>query len=937
MANYDPKDIEEKVISNWKKNKTFERYLKSRKGKKKFYLVDGPPYASGEIHMGTAMNKIIKDMYIRFYKMLGYDVWQQPGFDTHGVPIENKVEKKLGMKTKKDIENFGIEKFIQECRNFATEYIGIMSEQFINIGVWQDWDNPYLPLKNDYMESAWHTFKMAFDKGLLYKGIFPVHVCTHCETAVAYSEIEYKKVEDESIYVKFPVNNQENTFLLIWTTTPWTLPANSGIMVNPTFDYSRVRIGNEYLIIASNLVDKIMKKFNIKEYTIVETIKGTNLVELQYDNPLKEKIPIQYNITGRVVLSEQFVTLEEGTGLVHTAPGHGKEDYKVGREYNLPVLSPVNLDGTFTEDAGFLNRMFVKDGNAEVVKKLEEGGYLFGKEKIKHDYPMCWRCGTPLIMISIPQWFFKISDFRDKLIENNEKVKWSPAWAKKRFGNWLEGLDDWPISRQRYWGIPLPIWTCEKCKEVKVLGSFDELPKKLDDYHRPYIDEITIKCKCGGEMKRIPDILDVWFDSGVSSWASLGYPKKKELFKRLWPSDLNIEGRDQFRGWWNSQIITSQITFDKKPFESIFVHGFVMDLGKVKMSKSRGNVVMPKEVIEKYGRDVLRYYLLTTSPGEDFYFGWENVEKTMKFFTVLYNSVNFIETYCKKSKAGKLEAEDKWIISRVNNLVKNVEKANKDLTFSKSIEMIQSFIMEDLSHMYIKLIRDRVWPNYKGEDRESAEATCYYVLERLIKVLAPVCPFMTDYIYQKNFDKESIHLSDWPEVEEKMISQILEKEMEDAKAIIESSSAQRQKNGIKLKYKLPMVTVIGTEEHLDAAKNFHKVIEQMANVKEVKRTLSGLDEKTEGLKVVLSTEITPELKNEWLLSELVRNVQDARKKSGLEIKDRIELFLPEVDVFKNNKDLIEGKTGSKIAFGKAVGKKVEFEFESQKYEFGIKA
>jgi isoleucyl-tRNA synthetase len=599
------------------------------------------------------------------------------------------------------------------------------------------------------------------------------------------------------------------------------------------------------------------------------------------------------------------------------------------------VLFRSNIDGTFTEDAGFLQGKFAKDANKDVVEKLEERGALFGKEKIKHDYPMCWRCKSQLLMLSVPQWFFKISEFKDKLVEENQKIKWSPEWAKKRFGNWLENLDDWPISRQRYWGIPLPIWLCDRCNEVKVLGSFDELPKKLKDYHRPYIDEITLKCKCGEEMKRIPDVLDVWFDSGVSSWASLGYPRKKDLFKKLWPADLNIEGRDQIRGWWNSQIITSYIAFEKKPFESILAHGFVMDLNKVKMSKSKGNVVMPKEVVAKYGRDVLRYYLLTTSPGEDFYFSWENVEKTMKFFTVFYNSVNFIETYCKKAKLGNLKTEDKWILSRVNSLVKKVEELNRDLNFFKSIEMIQNFIMEELSHWYIKLIRDRVWPNYEGKDKEAAYATSYYVLERVIKILAPICPFMTEYIYQKDFETNSIHLAEWPEVDEKFIDKKLEDEMSAVKQIIEVANAQRQKNGIKLKYVLPSLTVEGKESVLDAAKDFHAVIEKMANVKEVKSVLSGIDDKSDG-KITLDTVATPEIKSEWLLRELIRNIQDARKKSGLEIKDKAEVYLQEEEIFNKNKKEIEDSTGSKIVFGNISGKKFDFNFENKKYEFGIK-
>jgi isoleucyl-tRNA synthetase len=422
MADYDPKVVEEATRKFWEENAIFDKYLKWRKGKKKFYFLDGPPYATGEIHMGTALNKVLKDYYIRFYKMLGYDVWLQPGFDTHGLPIENKVEKKLNFVTKKDIENFGVENFVKECRSFATEFIGIMTDQFMDLGAWMDWKNPYLTLDNNYMEGAWHTFKVAFDKGLLYRGIYPVHICPHCATVVAYSEIEYKKVDDESIYVKFQVKGEEDTYLLIWTTTPWTLPANTGVMVNPNFDYSKVRVNGQTLIMASERVDKVMKALNVSDYKVLENVKGVELVEYQYDNPLKDLIPAQFAITGKVVLSEQYVTLDEGTGLVHTAPGHGKEDYKVGREFNLPVISPLNIDGTFTEDAGeFLYGKFATDANPLVIERLDERGALFGRQKIKHDYPFCWRCGSKLLMLSIPQWFFKISAFRDKMINEMKR------------------------------------------------------------------------------------------------------------------------------------------------------------------------------------------------------------------------------------------------------------------------------------------------------------------------------------------------------------------------------------------------------------------------------------------------------------------------------------------------------------------------------------
>ena len=784
------------------------------------------------------------------------------------------------------------------------------------------------------------SFKIAFEKDLLYKGNYPVHVCPHCATVVAYSEIEYKKVEDESVYVKFQVKNEEATYLLIWTTTPWTLPANTGIMANPNFDYSRIKVDGEILIIASNLVDKIMKKFNKINYSILSTVKGRELVELQYDNPMKDILPVQWNITGNVVLSEQYVTLDEGTGLVHTAPGHGKEDYKVGREFNLPALSPLNLDGTFTEDAGeFLYNKFARDANKDIIAKLEERGMLFGKEKITHDYPFCWRCGSQLLMLSVPQWFFKISAFRDKMIEENDKVKWSPDWAKKRFRNWLENLDDWPISRQRYWGIPLPIWICEKCNKIKVVGSYDDLPKKLKDYHKPYIDEVTLNCECGGVMRRIPDVLDVWFDSGVASWASLGYPRNKELFKELWPADLNIEGVDQMRGWWNSEIITSQITFGKKPFKSILTHGFVLDLSGMKMSKSKGNVVKPKEVLEKYGRDVLRYYLLMAEPGDGFYFDWTSVEKTLKFFTVFYNTVNFIETYCKKSTSlKKLKPEDKWILAVVNKLAKQVEEFNKNLTCNKSVEAIQNFVLEDFSRMYIKLIRDRVWPAYKGDDKEAAFATCYYVLEKVVKLLAPMCPFITENLYQKMFDaKTSIHLVDWPDVEKEFVNEKIEKEMDIARNIVEAPTPARHEENIKLRYVLQSLTVDGNDEVKAAAKDLKEIIEELANVKEVKvETLPGGKEFENG-KLALDTDITEEIKSEWLLSELVRSVQDARKQMKLDIKDKVNLYLPDEKLFEENQKKIEASTSSKATFGKIVGDKFSLEFDSKKYEFGIKS
>ncbi len=933
---YNPKEVEERTLKLWKQKGVPEKVLKFRKGKKKFYFLDGPPYATGEIHLGTALNKILKDFYIRFFRMNGFDVWAQPGYDTHGLPIENKVEKQLGFKNKKDIESFGIAKFVEECRKFATQFIGVMNDQFNNLGIWMDWKNPYLTLNPEYIEGAWFTFKTAFEKGLLYKGDYPVHVCPRCGTAVAYNEIEYKNITENSIYVKFPVLNKKNEFFLIWTTTPWTLPANVGVMVNPKVDYSKVRVGSEDLWIAKYLVDKVMKKLEVEVYEVLQTVPGKKLEGTKYENPMKDILPLQKKIIGRVVLSEQYVSLEDGTGLVHTAPGHGKEDFKVGRENKLPVLSPLKTDGTFTEEAGFLKGKYAKDADVEIIKELKKRNAIFGEENITHDYPLCWRCDTPLLLMSVPQWFFKISSLRNKLLTENKKMNWTPDWAGKRFENWLQSLDDWPISRQRYWGIPLPIWICDHCEHVKVVESVKELPKKPKDLHRPYIDEVTWKCKkCGkGTMRRVPDVIDVWFDAGVSAWASLGFPSNKTLFKKMWPVDFVLEGPDQIRGWWNSSLITSVITFDERPFKNILFHGFILDAHGRKMSKSLGNIIAPQDVIDKYGRDIFRYYFLKYDVSNDFSFDWESVKDAAKFFNVLYNSFNFFETYCKKTKSLKnLKTEDKWILSRVNSVVEECRKANESFNHVKAVGLFENFIVEDLSHWYIKIIRERTWPTHKGKDKLVAFATLYYVLDRVLKMFAPLCPYLSEDIYQKLFkSKETIHMEDYPSVDKKFVDKGLEESMKMVKRIVEVSNSIRHDTNIKLKY--PLRTLI-VESKKKINPSLKSVIEQMANVKIVKfgKVKEGLD--FEYGKVFVDTEVTKELKIEWLVKELIRAVQDKRKQMNLKVTDKIKLYIPPERAYKSWAKVIGGRTGSKVTFGELKGEKVEFKFENDVYWFGV--
>ncbi len=933
---YEPKAVEGRISKFWSDNKILEKTLKHRHGKKKFYFLDGPPYATGEIHIGTALNKILKDYYLRFFRMVGYDIWSQPGYDTHGIPIEIKVEKLLGFKNKQDIEKFGVANFIEECRKFSTQYIDVMNKQFLDLGVFMDWKNPYLTLNNDYIEGAWHTFKVAYNKELLFKGSYPVHVCPRCVTVVAYNEIEYEKVTEESVYVKFPILGKEKEYFLIWTTTPWTLPSNTGIMVNPKFDYAKVKVGDEHLIIAKELVKTVMEKNKVKNFKVLEHFSGKKLKDMKYSHPLREILPLQKRIMGKVVLSEQFVTLEDGTGLVHTAPGHGKEDYKVGKENDLAIVSPLNLNGTFTEDAGFLKGMYAKDADPIIVEKLKEKSAIFGKVKITHDYPKCWRCNTSLLLINVPQWFFKVSELRNSLIKENKKIKWVPDWAGKRFENWLESLDDWPISRQRYWGIPLPIWVCDKCNHVKVIESADELPEKnLKDLHRPFIDKVSWPCnKCGkGIMKRIPDILDVWFDSGVASWASLGYPKNKTLFEEMKPVKFVLEGPDQIRGWWNSCMITSLITFGEKPFESVLYHGFILDAHGQKLSKSLGNIVAPQNVIEKYGRDILRFYFLKSDSSMDFRFNWDELKDAMKFFTVYYNSMVFFETYCKPERLENLKIEDKWIISRLNNLIEFCKENNSKYLGHKSLEAVEKFVLEDLSRFYIKIIRDRTWPAYEGKDKRAAFATLYYVLENLNKLLAPAIPFLTEDFYQRLFKKhESIHLEDYPQEDKRLIDKKLEEDMENVKKIVELSSAIRHEKGMKQRYVLDNLYVSGFKD----LKDFEEISKLMANVKNIlEKQVKGM-KKIDSIKVLLETKVSEKTKEEWLIRELIRAVQDKRKEMKLEVKDKIILRLPNIKEFKGWEKTIKEDTGSMIEFGKISGEKVEFKFGNKKYEFGVK-
>lgn len=898
---YQYSKIEDKIQNFWSKNQIFSKVNKLNANGPQYSFLDGPPYCSGKIHLGTAWNKVLKDTHLRYKSMNGYSLRRQAGWDTHGLPIEHKVEELMGIKSKKEIENkIGIASFVNKCKEFAMENKEAMTKQFQSLGVWMDWKNPYMTLDPKYMESAWWTLKRANEKNLLTKDLRVISWCPHCETALAAAEIDYEEKEDPSIYVKFPLKNnilskEENNenlneYVLVWTTTPWTLPANLAICVNSDFNYAFVKINNEILILAEDLVEpifgesitkkvlkhKIEKDYAENEdieyekevietinYQIIKIVKGTDLEGLDYVYPLFDEIPKQLEMDKienvHKILPGDHVELGEGTGCVHTAPGHGPDDFEIGKEFDLPIFCPVNEEGKFTEDAGIYVGGFVKKFNENILNDLKNKGFLLRNETITHRYGTCWRCKTPIIYLATEQWFLKVTEIKQEMLNQLNRVNWIPEWAgQQRFKDWVENAKDWTISRQRYWGIPIPIWECPNCGKIEVIGSVNELKNKSiyeiqanddDLVHRPYVDEIKFKCDCGHEMTRIPDVLDVWIDSGVAGWASLYYPQKEEGFKKWYPYDFITEGHDQTRGWFYSQLGAGVISLDEVPYKKVLMHGFVLDEDGKKMSKSLGNVVRPEEVIEKYGADILRFYLLwACKPWDDLKFVWDELNNVKKMFNILWNVYVFSTTYmsldnfnpenCTKDNIN-LRKEDKWIISRANTLSKEVGEDLNNLYFHLATRKINHFILEDLSRWYVRLIRGRTWVESNDPDKLGAYYSLYTALEILIKVMAPITPHLSEEIYHnlvvnvKQTSKESIHMEKW-QFDENLIDTNLEEMMDSVRNIIEAAARARDIVRYKLRWPVNDITIVSQDEKIINAVNyFEDIIKDQSNTKNV--------------------------------------------------------------------------------------------------------
>jgi isoleucyl-tRNA synthetase len=696
---YDPQALEKKVQDLWTKTKAYEKTREHCQGGKNYYFIDGPPYTTGYIHLGTAWNKILKDTVLRYRRMQKYNVRDQAGFDMHGLPIEVQVEKTMGIKDKRQIEDMGIDNFVGKCREFATDFQKKMVNQFKSLGIWLDWENPYLTIHNSYIESEWWTLSKAHERGLLVESERVLTWCPRCETALAEAEVEYWDETDPSIYVRFPIKGKEDESILIWTTTPWTLPANLAAAVNPDFTYAKVRVktkGNEEIIIMlEERVEDVMALIDCKDFKILDLFGGSQLTGIEYVHPFMREVKYQQGISGewihKVLLSDTVT--EEYTGIVHIAPGHGPEDFEIGKEYDLPPFCPVTEEGRFSQETGRYANIELKQGNEIIIQELRRKGLMLFDDEITHRYGHCWRCKTPVIYRATDQWFLKITELKDDMLEEIADIPWYPDWAgSSRMHDWVSNARDWCISRQRYWGTPLPIWRCD-CGNIKVIGSLSDLAKGKNyqsdqDLHRPWIDNITFPCsECGKEMERVPDVMDVWFDSAVCSWAQLGFPNNKKEFHKWWPCKWITEAHDQTRGWFYSQLGAGVIAFDEVPYKSVLMHGWALDDQGRRMSKSMGNIIKPKEVINEYGVDSLRWYLLKTSaPWDDLSFTKEGVRNAKRTLNILWNVYVFGTTYMTLDKFNPdktsfrsirkyMKAEDKWLLSKTESLKKDVSEA----------------------------------------------------------------------------------------------------------------------------------------------------------------------------------------------------------------------------------------------------------------------
>ncbi len=898
--------IEQEILDFWDNEKIFEQTLQKESPRGDYVFYDGPPFATGLPHYGHIVASLLKDVVPRFWTMRGYHVERIWGWDCHGLPIENIVEKEIGTKSKSEIEKSGVAEFNESCRARVLEFVEDWKTTIRRLGRWVDMENAYKTMDLDYMESVWWVFKQLYDKGLIYEGYRSMHICPRCETTLSQSEVAegYRDVKDLSATVKFELLDEPGTFMLAWTTTPWTLIGNVALAVGADIEYVKLERkdqdnGNILRFILAK--DRLEDVFGGDEYVVVETFKGKDLVGKKY-KPIfdyysgDEKLKNREN--GWKIYAADFVTTEEGTGVVHIAPAFGEDDMLLGQEHNLPFVQHVKMDGSFGDEVIDFAGLNVKPADDRtktdvmIIKHLAAAGTLFAKKKYEHSYPHCWRCDTPLLNYAMSSMFVSVTKIKDELVKNSDAINWSPAHIKKgRFGKWLEGARDWSISRQRFWASVIPIWRCE-CGEEIVVGSVAELEKlsgrKVDDLHKHIVDQIKIPCKCGKEMTRVPDVLDCWFESGSMPYAQMHYPfENKDKFEKNFPAEYIAEGADQTRCWFYYLHVLSTAVMESHAYKNVIVNGIVLAEDGKKMSKKLKNYPDPMYILDTYGADALRYYLCTSPAmqADNLLFSEREVDEVVKKVLNLISNVNsFYQQY-----EGKVEISDKpsekhildaWILARLNELIREVSSGMEQYNLITASRPIRNFI-NDLSTWYLRRSRNRF--KIEGVDQQAAMSTLRYVLLELSKVMAPFTPFIAERIYQDlNGPAKSVHLDEWPAVDEKMIDQKLLEHMTKAREVVSLALQARETHRVPVKQVLSKMIVTGVDELND---EFVELIKDEVNVKSVIFEPGG------EFMVELDTEITPELAREGMAREIIRRTNGLRKDAGLTIEDTIELYV----------------------------------------------
>ena len=916
--------VEKEILNNWKNNDILNKTIQNRSKDNNFVFYDGPATANGMPGVHHMLAKLLKDSICKYKTMKGYRVLRKVGWDTHGLPVELQVEKALGFSSKADIEKYGIEKFNAKCKESVWENETAFRKLTEEMGQFIDLEHPYVTYNNDYIETEWWILKKFFDAGLIYEGYKILPYCPRCGTGLASHEVAqgYKDIAVNTVTVPFKLKN-ENTYFLVWTTTPWTLLSNVAICVNPEEDYIKASSKGYNFIVAKSLANKVLGD----DYEVLETYKGKDLEYKEYEQLLPY---IKVNKKAFFVVCDTYVTMEDGTGLVHIAPAFGQDDYEVGRKYDLPVINPVGEDGKYIEGPWVGRFVMEPELEIEIIKHLKENDKLFKKEKLNHNYPHCWRCNTPLLYYSKPSLYIETTKFKDKIIENNNKINWYPSYVgEKRFGNWLENMNDWAISRNRYWGTPIPLWKCY-CGHMEMIGSREELKEKavenIDtniELHRPFVDDIHIKCpKCGKEMTRIKEVMDCWFDSGSMPFAQYHYPfENKELFEEQFPADFISEGIDQTRGWFYVLLVISTFVTGKSPFKNVLVNDLLLDKYGQKMHKSRGNAINPFDIIEEYGADTIRWYMPYVSPvWTPIKFDVDGLKEVYsKFFNTLRNTYNFFALYANTDNLDPREFNvpyenreeiDKWILSKYNKLVKDVTESFDAYDLTKVVRKITDFVSEDLSNWYIRRTRRRFWASELDDNKKAVYNTTYEVLEGICKLIAPIASFVAEEIYTSLTLKESVHLEDFPVCDETKINEEIEEKMDLVRNLI--SLGRNAREEAKIKVRQPIKEIILDGKNKNIINDLTDLIKEELNVKEIVFT--------DDLNKYISYEIKPNFKvcgpilgkNIKAFSDKLTTLSPADLKT-LESGENIELTVNDLPITLTY-DMLDVRINSKEGF-----------------------